>query len=260
MEILEKTATKLHIRDDRRHDFRSQIVLACFLPVFSVLILLKPSQMELNCHRNLSTVNCHVVNWNALNLHSKTQNIQLYAAKTIRGGTKSGPKVLLKTSEGEMESPESYDAYQFERAINDFLNHPTSTPSFQAKISLHWLTYIFVSMFFPTAFFGSWITLFRFPIETNWELELDADQIYPDRQCTSGKIHGTFQGLVKEWYVQYEFSEVKTLITRQSRRGCYVSFKLKSGKTIPLSPLGFSTSKSNKITQAISEILEIPAS
>jgi hypothetical protein len=261
MEIVEKTPTRLYLRDDLSKYFIAAMILFSFAwSAFSIVELLQPTQMQLNCQKSAIATDCQVTIQNVLNPHARTQNIQLHQVR-LEKRRRQPPIILLYTNQGILTSPPDNAAYDLEQKIHHLLKQSDSN-TLQAELSVAWSAYP-SKLISLVIVLGSWMMFLIFPVQTEWHFEQDLDGNLVDRGRTSGKIYGRFKGLGWQRYVQYEFDDVIRLgtevrIGKGTQNSLYhIGFQIRPSRNISLSPSGVSEDEWHEITQAISEILQI---
>jgi hypothetical protein len=125
-----------------------------------------------------------------------------------------------------------------------------------------WMDHL--SVIIPCAVgFGSWVMLFMIPVQADWKLESDSDELTGGQNRSTGKIYIMFQGLIWKRHTQHEFGDVIRVGTEIaygkgiSNTPYHIGLKLRSGKILKLNLLGLDEADWREVTEAISFILQI---
>jgi hypothetical protein len=257
MKIVERTATRLHLRSNLgKHEIRGMLVISVLWSIALLVVCFEPTKMQLNCRKSLAANNCQITTWNALNLHPRLETVQLSDVQLEKRRKQNPPVLLLYTDQGIITSPGSERAYAEEQQIRHFLMQ-SQPDNLQMSLTISREQYLSL-VFILVIAVASWGRFLVVPITTDWEFEIDEFESDGDRQRPSGRITGIHQGLLLKRNISRELGDVVGLDVKRTRRNSYAILSMYPGQDLRLSISGLSELQWQEINQALSEILQIP--
>jgi hypothetical protein len=257
MKIVERTATRLHLRSNLgKHEIRGMLVISVLWSIALLVVCFEPTKMQLNCRKSLAANNCQITTWNALNLHPRLETVQLSDVQLEKRRKQNPPVLLLYTDQGIITSPGSERAYAEEQQIRHFLMQ-SQPDNLQMSLTISREQYLSL-VFILVIAVASWGQFLVVPITTDWEFEIDEFESDGDRQRPSGRITGIHQGLLLKRNISRELGDVVGLDVKRTRRNSYAILSMYPGQDLRLSISGLSEPQWQEINQALSEILQIP--
>jgi hypothetical protein len=257
MKIVERTATRLHLRSNLgKHEIRGMLVISVLWSIALLVVCFEPTKMQLNCRKSLAANNCQITTWNALNLHPRLETVQLSDVQLEKRRKQNPPVLLLYTDQGIITSPGSERAYAEEQQIRHFLMQ-SQPDNLQMSLTISREQYLSL-VFILVIAVASWGQFLVVPITTDWEFEIDEFESDGDRQRPSGRITGIHQGLLLKRNISRELGDVVGLDVKRTRRNSYAILSMYPGQDLRLSISGLSELQWQEINHALSEILQIP--